>query len=77
MTVCRTVVSSALAASRRDNGGWSAEEWRVFFDERAGFAEFDGGLPRADAEARAFACCIVEWLAPNASGESDREFPYH
>lgn len=21
--------------------GWSAEDWRVFFDERAGIAEFD------------------------------------
>ncbi|MFZ1885531.1 MAG: hypothetical protein WAU53_18520 [Rhodoplanes sp.] len=25
-------------------------------------AEFDGGLPREEAEARAFACCVVEWL---------------
>jgi hypothetical protein len=41
---------------------WSAEDWRAFFDERAGTAEFDGGLPRALAEARAFRCCIVEWL---------------
>ena len=22
----------------------------------------DGGLPRTDAEARAFACCVAEWL---------------
>jgi hypothetical protein len=44
---------------------WSAEDWRVFFDERAGIAEFDGGLSRAQAEARAFACCAVEWLNRN------------
>jgi hypothetical protein len=25
----------------------------------------DGGLPRAEAEARAFACCVVEWLNRN------------
>ena len=42
--------------------GWSADDWRVFFDERAGIAEFDGGLPRDQAEARAFACCVAEWL---------------
>lgn len=45
--------------------GWSAEDWRVFFDERAGIIEFDGGLPRAEAEAQAFACCVVEWLNHN------------
>jgi hypothetical protein len=41
---------------------WSAEDWRAFFDERAGIAEFDGGLSRAEAEAQAFACCVDEWL---------------
>jgi len=40
----------------------SAEDWQVFYDERAGIAEFDGGLPRSEAEARAFECCVVEWL---------------
>jgi hypothetical protein len=49
-----------LLRSRPD--GWSAEDWQVFFDERAGIAEFDGGLPRVEAEADAFACCVVEWL---------------
>jgi len=45
--------------------GWSTEDWQVFFDERAGIAEFDGGLPRAEAEAQAFACCVAEWLNRN------------
>ena len=48
--------------------GWSAEDWpdwQVFFDERAGIIEFDGGLPRAEAEAQAFACCVAEWLNRN------------
>ena len=49
-----------LLGSGRD--GWSAKDWQVYFDERAGIAEFDGGLPRASAEARAFECCIAEWL---------------
>jgi hypothetical protein len=42
-----------------------AEDWQVFFDERAAIAEFDGGLPRAQAEARAFAICVAEWLNRN------------
>jgi hypothetical protein len=45
--------------------GWSAEDWQFFFDERAGIAEFDGELSRGQAEARAFACCAVEWLNRN------------
>ena len=39
---------------RPGGDGWSGEDWRAFFDERAGIAEFDGGLPRDQAEARAF-----------------------
>jgi len=50
---------------RRAGDGWSADDWQVFFDERAGIAEFDGGLPRARAEARALACRVVEWLNRN------------
>ena len=50
----------ALLRPRAD--GWSAEDWQMFFDERAGIAEFDGGLSRPEAEARAFECCVVEWL---------------
>jgi hypothetical protein len=45
--------------------GWAAEDWQVFFEERAGIVEFDGGLPRAAAEAQASACCVVEWLNRN------------
>jgi hypothetical protein len=45
--------------------GWSAEDWQVSFAERAGIVEFDGGLPRGDAQAQAFECCIVEWLNRN------------
>ncbi len=42
--------------------GWSAEDWQVFFGERAGIVGFDGGIPRPEAEAQAFACCISEWM---------------
>jgi hypothetical protein len=47
--------------------GCSPEYWHVLFHQRAAFAEFAGGLPRADAEAQAFECCIVEWLNRNAT----------
>jgi hypothetical protein len=56
-----------IALLRRDGDGWSAEDWLAFYDERAGIAEFDGGLSRIDAETRAFfACCIAEWLNRSA-----------
>ena len=57
---------------RPGRDGWSSEDWRLFFDERAAIAEFDGGLPRAEAEAQASECCVVRWLdlnpAPSAPG---------
>lgn len=45
--------------------GWSRDDWHSYFDERAGLAEFDGGLSRDQAEARAFSCCVPEWLNRN------------
>lgn len=47
---------------RPGDDGWSAQDWHIYFDERAGIAEFDGGQTREQAEATAFECCIVEWL---------------
>ena len=52
-------------------GDWTAEDWRTFFDERAGIAEHDGGLSRAAAARQAFECGVMEWLwrnPPPASG---------
>jgi hypothetical protein len=54
-----------LALLRPGEDGWSAEDWRVIFDKRAGTAEFDGGLSRAAAEASAFTDCVAEWLNRN------------
>jgi hypothetical protein len=54
-----------VALLRRGRDGWSGEDWLTFFDERAGIAEFDGGLPREAAEARALECCVLEWLDRN------------
>ena len=49
---------------RPDRSGWSAQEWQAFFKDWAA-AAFDGGLPRQEAEARAFGACVVEWLNRN------------
>ena len=45
--------------------GWSTEDWRLYFDERAAVAEFNNGLTHADAEAHAFECCIIQWMNRN------------
>jgi hypothetical protein len=64
--------AGVVALLRPAQGGLSAEDWQVFFDERTGIAEFDGGLPREEAEARAFDRCVVDWLnqhpRPSAPG---------
>ena len=62
--------SDIVALLRHMNDGWSAEDWRVFYDERAGIREFDGGLPRPVAEARAFEDCVIEWLNRNPAPSS-------
>ena len=64
----RPLSVTGVAPLRTVCDGWSDEDWRAFFDERAGIAEFDGGLPREQAEARAFACCVAEWLNRNREG---------
>ena len=57
--------AGVIALLRADSDGWSGEDWRALFDERAAIAELDGGLPRDQAEARALACCVTEWLNRN------------
>jgi hypothetical protein len=49
-----------VALLRPGRDGWSAEDWQAYFEERAGIAEFDGGLTHLEAEALAFDCCVVE-----------------
>jgi hypothetical protein len=48
-----------------DRSCWLPENWHAFFEDRAAIAEFNGGLPRQEAEARAFGACVVEWLNRN------------
>jgi hypothetical protein len=83
VTRIRSHKAEVAALVRRENEKWTAEDWHAFFDERAGHFEYEGGEPRSDAEARAFECCIVEWMNrypcrtdPGrcaACGEPDRE----
>jgi hypothetical protein len=54
-----------IALVRPANDGWSGEDWLTFFDERAGIARSTGSLSREQAKARAFECCVVEWLNRN------------
>ena len=42
-----------VALLRSGKDGWTVEDWRIFFEERAGIVEFDGGAPRRWAEALA------------------------
>jgi hypothetical protein len=57
-------------------GGWSAEHWRAYFENCSAIAESNHGLPRAEAEARASAYCVIEWLnqhpAPSPPGRCAR-----
>ena len=62
MDTLRRHKAEIVALLTEPESGWSANDWRVFFEERAAIAEFEGGLSRIDAEAQAFECCIVEWL---------------
>jgi hypothetical protein len=67
----RASESQGEASDQRTSSDiWSAEDWRSFYDERAAVAEHEGGLPRATAESRAFACCVVEWLNQNPARSS-------
>ena len=39
-----------LALLHSGDDGWTAQDWRAFYDERAGIAEYDGALERPKAE---------------------------
>ena len=58
-------VTSPVSPNNERAAEWDAQDWQAHFDERAGISERDGGLLRADAEERAFECCVVEWLWRN------------
>jgi hypothetical protein len=61
--------AAIVALRRRFLEKWSTEEWVAYYNERAAIAQY-GGLPRAEAEARAFACCVSQWLFFNPTSSS-------
>ena len=42
-----------LESAPEKQAGGTDKDWQAYFDERAGIAEFDGGLSRVEAEAQA------------------------
>ena len=64
-----------VIALRQPAKDWSAEDWRGLYDERAGIAEFDGGLSRPESEAKALKHCIAEWLYRNPVTSPARACP--
>lgn len=54
-----------LTLLRPGHDGWFGEDWREFFEEHAEIEEFDCGLSRNQAKARAFSRCVGEWLYRN------------
>jgi hypothetical protein len=60
-----TASTDITAPQRAQEDGWTSDYWLAYRDERAAIAEFDGKLPRQQAEARAYQTCIGEWLDRN------------
>ena len=53
---------------------WDATDWCALYDERAAIREYDGELPRLNAERLAFDDCVAHWLVqhpPPATDDSD------
>ena len=55
----KTVPSVVAAVEQRDK--WNGDDWRDWITERAAILEHDGGLPRAEADQRAYEHALIEW----------------
>jgi hypothetical protein len=67
VAILRRVGSDLLPLMRLVTDQWLSADWRWFFKERADGAE-QSVLARAAAEARAFDCCVTEWLNRHFAG---------
>ena len=59
----------ALLLDRK--AAWTPEDWRTFFDERAGAAKYERGVSQEVAEATAFEVCVVRWLDSHPPSQDD------
>ena len=66
-----TVRASGTSGTRGTEGtpgtagtdaAWTAADWRAHYDERAGMLEYEGGLSRTEAEARARKWVTAEYM---------------
>ena len=60
--------------AREPSPPWDAAGWQALYDERAGIREFDGELPRPEAERLALDDTVSQWLTqhpPPATDDSD------
>ena len=62
LVVTLKALKADLLAALEPDAGWGPEDWRAYFDERAGIREHDGKLPREEAECLAFEDTISQWL---------------
>ena len=64
--------SGTFTLRRPQDVKWSTEDWLGLYDEKAGIAEYDHGMPRQQAEEHAFRCCLAKWLEQNqVSSDAD------
>jgi hypothetical protein len=61
----RPILVAPPGPGQTETAPWAAEDWGCYYNERAAIAEYDGRLPRGQAEARAYACCLSHWLYLN------------
>ena len=57
-----------VALLRPGGDGWSANDWQVYFDERAGIAEFDG-VPPASGSGGPGVCLLRQRMDEPSSGD--------
>jgi hypothetical protein len=55
----------------RDEPVWDTADWQAYCDERAAVREYDGGLPRGEAERLAYEDTVTQWLCLHPAPASD------
>lgn len=63
--LARVQKNDGSPSAANDTVPWDAADWQAHFNERAAVAEYEGAIPRPQAERQAFRCCVSEWLCRN------------